>query len=512
MTPRLRRIGYEGAMRRSTTRLALLTCLTVGLGTATTYLPLPQPVVLADSGEVGLQFFEKQYDGMTKSCAKKLWEVARKASKSNFHQFARETAQRVLDFDPDHKDARELLNYEKQRGEWVVDEDALAGAQLQNTKNVKEPQEAFDKRVEAWREDLAKAQAYVAAKYAQVGEACAKKGYDDQATKAFERALGLDPKNEDALRGLGYEKVGLVWLTPKQQAAIKAALDGKPVDGTSRLEEGLGTKLHKYESPHFRVEDDASPEALPDTVKALETLYAYYLADIGMDPTEDVFDGNKIEFCVLSDQSTWEKWVDQFSNSADKPWTKENNTYRGYLSWVAGVKRVETAEHIDTRDPLLNHAAHFLGHHVWRAKRHAWLDEALAYYYTVKVQGTTRTHSVAKKIGEYADQGTIGGEKDWALSERWKEYLGELVKAENDVELRTIMKSPLETLDLPQTVKAWGVISYLMDERREDFIRFLGALREAGDEGDPVEVFQDVFATSVEAIDRQWRDFAKRAY
>lgn len=499
-------------MRSHRLTLAALALGAATLG-ATFVVPTPtDDVVLADSGEEGLRFFDNQFDGLKKSVAKKLWDVARDASKSNFHQFARETATRTLDFDPDHKGAREMLEFEKKGKRWVLDEEARAKAQLMNTKNSKESQASYDKRVEAWQEKRKAVDEFLAAKYVQVGKACAAKGYDDQATKAFERALHLDGSNEDARKGMGYQKVGLVWLTPKQQAAIKAALKGEVVKEESRLEKGLGVKLHKVESPHFRVEDDSFPEALPDTIHALEALYCYYLADIGLDPTTDVFDGNKIEFCVLSEQKPWEAWVDQFSNSADKPWTKENSTYRGYLSWVAGVKRVETAEHIDTRDPLLNHAAHFLGQQIWKAKRHAWLDEALAYYYTVKVQGTTRTHSVAKKLGEYADQGTTGGDKDWGLSERWKEFLGDLVKQENDVELRTIMQAPLETLDLPQTVKAWGVITYLMDERRDELLKYLGALRDAGDEGDAVEIFQDVFVTSVEDIDRQWRAFAKRAY
>lgn len=271
-------------------------------------------------------------------------------------------------------------------------------------------------------------------------------------------------------------------------------------------------KLAKVATPHFRVEDEAKDGALPDAAKALETMYAYYLADIGLDPEKDVFGGKVLELCVVSRKDTWDKWVDQFSNAKDKQWLKESNTYRDLAGFRAGTLRVETAEHVDTRDPLLHHAAHFLNWYVWKCTRTAWLDEGLAYYYTVKVQETTRTHCVAKDEKAYAQDPTVGGNKDWTVSERWKPYLKALVAKKSDQELRTIVGLPLATLDLPSSVKAWGVVSYLMDTRREKFLEFLRAMSAKPASETQEQVFERVFGTSMEAVDKEWRAYAVRAY
>jgi hypothetical protein len=483
-------------------RRAFLAALVVCLAAA--------PLRAEDPPEA-LKFFEARVATMSKSCADKLWEVASAAKSLGLHQHATETADVLLqDWEPDHAGARELLGYQRRGKDWAVDPDAKV--QRLNTKNEKEAQKSFDDKIRKWKESLAKVNQFIAAKYAAVGAECAAKGWEEQARKAAERALSLDPECEPARKALGYEKFGKLWLTKAKADAVKRAAEGKPVEGESELEKLLGAKLHKIQTPHFRVEDDAGKAVLPEAARNLETLYAYYLADAGRDPTEDVFQGRVVEMCVVSTQPLWERWCDARANYKDPKFLKASNTYRNLTDLRTGTLRVETAESVDTRDPLLHHAAHLLGLSLWKSPRHAWLDEGLAYYYVVKVQDTTRTHCVATEEGGYGKGEPSGGAKDWKLSERWKLFLRDVVKKKDDAELRKILATPLATLDLPSSVKAWGVISWLMDTRREKFLEFLKALRERKDPQTQEELFEKTFATSIEAVDREWRAFAVRAY
>lgn len=460
-----------------------------------------------------LKFFEARVAAMSKSAADKLWEVASTAKSQGLHQHATETADILLqDWEPDHAGARELLGFKRSGKGWAADPDA--NVQRQNTKNEKESQKSFDDKVRKWKESLAKVNQFIAAKYAAIGAECAAKGWSEQATKSAERALALDPECEPARKHLGYEKFGKVWLTKAKADAVKKAAEGKPVETETELEKLLGAKLQKIQTPHFRIEDDApgAKAALPEAARNLETLYAYYLSDAGRDPTEDVFQGRVVEMCVVSSKALWDKWVDRRAAYKDPAFLKESNTYRNLTDLRTGTLRVETAEHVDTRDPLLHHAAHLLGLTVWKSTRHAWLDEGLAYYYVVKVQDTTRTHCVAKEEGGYGKGEPSGGMKDWTLSERWKLFLRDVVRKKDDEELRKIVGTPLATLDLPSSVKAWGVISWLMDTRREKFLEFLKALRERKDPQTQEELLEKTFATSIEALDKEWRAFAVRAY
>lgn len=497
-------------MTRTVRRLVL--GLVLGAAVAGGAAPLVAPPQAAAQDAPGaVAFFDKQFAAMAKTCADKLWSVASDARSAQFFQFANETAQLILeDWDPDHAEARAMLGFMRSGKEWVPD--PKANVQPQNMKNTKESQPSFDARVKKWKESRAKADQFIAAKYAQLGDECAAKGFAEQAKKAYERGLALDGNCEGARKGLGYAKLGKIWVTKQKADALKKAAEGKPVEGASALETGLGVPLGKIATPHFRVEDDQAKEALGDAAKALETLYAYYLADAGIDPEKDVFNGKVLELCVVSKKDTWDKWVDQFSNAKDKKWLKESNTYRDLAGFRAGTLRVETAEHVDTRDPLLHHAAHFLNWYVWKTTKYAWLDEGLAYYYTVKVQETTRTHCVAKEDASYAKGPAVGGAKDWTVSERWKPYLKLLVQKKGDEELRKILNVPLATLDLPSSVKAWGVVSYLMDTKRDRFLELIKALGAKPASETVEQVFERIFATPIEAVDKEWREYALRAY
>lgn len=494
--------------------LGVAVALALGVASGTAVI-VPAPDAQAEDAPGAVAFFDAKFAVMAKGCADKLFETAADAKAQQFYQFACETAQQVIDdWDPDHAGARGLLGFVKppKSAEWVAD--PKANVQRQNTKNTKEAQASFDARVKKWRESRAKVDQFVAAKYAQIGAECAAKGFAEQAKKAAERAVALDTDCEPARKMLGYARIGKLWVTKEKAAAINKASEGKPVEGKSKLEEVLGVSLNKIASAHFRVEDEGTKDALVDAVKGLETMYAYYMADIGRDPTEDVFGGRVLELCVVSKKDTWDKWVDGVSGFKDKKWLKESNTYRNLADLRTGTLRVETAEHVDTRDPLLHHAAHILNYTIWRAQKTAWIDEGLAYYYTVKIQETTRTHCVAKEDGGYAQGPAVGGEKDWTVSERWKPYLKNIVVKKADVELRKILNTPLATLDLPSSVKAWGVISWMMDAKHDTFIAFLKEMKDWKETGKEKqeEILQRLFGMSVEAIDAEWRAYAVRAY
>ncbi len=472
----------------------------------------PLPAALADDGTAGLRFFEDAWKKQAKGVADKFWEVAADARRANLFEFACEAAARAIDFDPDHKDARDYLCWVKRSKGWERDEDAYGKLQKQNAKNDKESQQTFDKKVEKWREARRKVDQYAAAKYAQLGAACAAKGYEEQAQKAYERALLLDPDSEAAHKSLGHVQVGKLWIPKARLDALQKAAEGEWIVEESDYDKGLGVHLNKMQSPHFRVFDDGDREMLPEHIKTLETLYTYFLADVGIDPGTDVLEGKRIDLVVVSTQPVWEKWVDDFSNSADKQWTKGTNTSRSYNLLRGGVLRVETAEVVDTRDPLLHHAAHFLGQAIWKARPYAWLDEGLVYYYTVRVQDTTRTSCLDKLVTGYGNQQeVVGGDKDWTLSERWRDFLRDIVKAKADTELRTIVLTPLATLRLPDSVKAWAVVTWLMQTRRDEFIEYLRRVRDEP-QLDQEKAVREVFKCEIEELDAQWRAYALRAF
>ena len=126
----------------------------------------------------------------------------------------------LVEWNPDHAASRELLGYRRKGKQWAEDPDAKV--QRQNMKNEKESQASFDKRVAKWREQRAKADRFLAAKYAEVALACQAKGYAEQTRKAAERAVALDGDCEPARKLLGYERMGKLWVTQAKAEAMRA--------------------------------------------------------------------------------------------------------------------------------------------------------------------------------------------------------------------------------------------------------------------------------------------------
>ncbi len=458
----------------------------------------------------GYQFYEAAARKILKSAGDKVWEAAERAKRSNFFQFAYEQAKRAVGFDPNQSDAREHLGWVKRGKEWVIDEDAAAKVQKQNrigsANGKQESQESFDKRVEEWKEKyLRKADEYVAAKYAQLGDECGKKGFPLQAVKGYEAALRLDSENSKARKGLGYKKMGKVWLTGKQEDARKAAAKADEVKETSRWDTVVGETLVKSESHHFRVEGRLAAEETNEICTALETAYAYYLSDLGIDPTKDVF-GRRATFVFMEDGDQWLKWCDAFGGD---DFTRQTGGTGNLGSLVFGHRMRETSTPFLRKDSAIHQAIHMLNLKVFNMQGGAWINEGLSYYYTVKVQESTVTHCVSLKKGNYARPGDEGGMKDWNDATNWKPNVRELVQKKADVALRALVVKPITQLEFEATIKAWSVIQWLMDEDRD---RFIGLLDRLGGRPNHVGVLESEFEKSVEDLDKEWREYVIRNY
>jgi len=478
--------------------------------------------------DVGLMFYEKSAKDVLKAAGEKVWSAADDARKQGFNQLCEEQAERALEFDPDQADARKYLKYDKKEGKWVQDAEAFKNMQHQNVKNQAEAQENFDKRVKKWQDEtLAKADKYVAAKYAELGDMCAAKGYPEQATKGYEAAMRLDKDNEKARKGLGYIKFGKTWLTKKQDDARKAAskaVEIKDADKTE-WEQLFNVKFNKVQSAHIRIESGFPVEELVKHCEAAETAYAYYLADFARDPGEDVFGGAKYVFVIMDTEPEWDKFVETYGGNEKEFIHQLSSCGVGELSRGirGGVKDKDvkkdgnkTEHQIGSsaearRDQVVHSTVHELNHRVWKLANHAWLDEGLTYYYSLKTLESCLTHCVAIKRGDYANgHQDEGGIKKWDDPFGWKPLLKGLVQKKDDTALRTIMMQPLTKLDFIDTVKGWGVASWLMDLDRAKFMSFLDQMLDPAVKQE--NALQGVYGKGIEELDDEWHAYAKKCY
>jgi len=464
-----------------------------------------------EPNDEGYLYYEAAKRKILKSAGNKVWEAAEQAYRRGFHQFAIQQAKRAIGFDPNQSDARDYLKYVKKRKEWVLDEEAAEKMRKINQKasanGKSESQESYDKRVEEWKEKyLKKANQFVAAKYAVLGADCTKKGYPLQGVKGYEAALRLDSDNSKARKGLGYKKMGKVWLTKKQDEAREAASKAEKVKDASRWDATLGTELAKARSKHFRVEGRIEASECMEICTTLETAYAYYLSDLGMDPTQDVFGGRRATFVFMEDNDQWTKWCDAFGGD---DFTRQTGGTGNIGSVIFGNRIKANSSPPLRKDSAVHMAIHMLNLKVFDMRGGAWINEGLSYYYTVKVQESCMTHCVSLKKGNYANPGDEGGLKDWNYTTNWKPNVKEMVRKKSDVEMRALVVKPITQLEFEATIKAWSVISWMMDTERDKFIDLMDEL---GGRSNHINVLEGAFEIGIEELDTKWREYVLRNY
>lgn len=461
--------------------------------------------------DVGFAFYEKTAVTVLKSAGAKIWGAADDARKCGLFQFAAEQAERALEFDPNLEDARKYLGFVKKGDKWVADPEATEKVARQNVRPQNRSDAAQAQLQKKWEDESLKAADRFCAKlYADLGDVCAAKGYADQALKGYESALRLDKDNASARKGLGYTKFGKTWITKKQDDARKAAAKAEVIKDTEStvFEDLFEKKLNKVESMHFRFESPYDVPELKMYAEAAETAYAYYLADFEHDPTEDVLEGHRMLFVVMQDDAQWNKFVDRFAGN-DKEFTRK--LAGCHVGNGMGVRSQQGSTMESRRDMIVHQAVHRLGDRMWRIGDRAWLNEGLAYYYTLKVLESCLTHCVAQKKGDYANgHKDEGGMKDWGDPANWKPLMKTSVQKKDDTALRTVIMVPLTKLDFQDTVKSWSVITYLMDLDRSKFIQMLDQMLDPAVKQE--NVIQGVWGKGLEDLDEDWHAHVKKTY
>lgn len=490
------------------------------LGAFTLALPLVPARAEDESGggskdDPGYAYYEKRAKKILRTAGDKVWEAAEYAKRTNLFQFAIEQAERAIKFDPNHEDARKYLCFEKKGKKWQRDTEKWAKAARANSRASapgKPPIsiEALNERIEKWKEErLAKANRFVAAKYAVLANDCLKKGFPLQAKKGFEYALRLDKDCKSARKGLGYKKFGKVWLTKAADDARKKASVAKEFKEESQWDRFFEVTTKKVRSEHFRIESTYLEVAeLLELAKTAEITYAYYLSDFGIDPTKNVFGSKRAAFFFMETDEQWHKYVDTYGGSHKELTKKMGGT--GDHQGLNYASRKGNSNPASRKDSTAHRTAHMLNHKVHHVRQRAWLDEGMAYYYSIKVLETTLTHCVSLKEGKYAKQKRVGGIKDWKDHNNWKPNLKVLVQAKDDIPLRTLVNKTVAELEYEMTVKAWGLITWMMDTDRDRYHKFLDQHR--SNYQNQIAILQGLFKKGLEEIDDDWHKFVIRNF
>ncbi len=483
-------------------RALLVLTLSVALGAP------PLPGVRA--GEAADRLYADGVAELAPRVADAWWKAAEAARKEDLFAFARGVAERVITLAPDHRAAREFLGWERKGKEWVLDARRSARTPFENIKPAKLDERAFRAREDGWHAGPERdARRAVAVLYAGLGERLAAASEAAAARRAFDEALANDPDCAPARKGLGYVRVGAAWLTEVQVRARDAAATPLPVVEASELDTLLGRTLNKAATDAVRVEAAYGLDRAMALARMLEITITTYATDVGRDPGVRIFP-RTLEACFVPGDPEWSKWLDARAGGGAKRF-RANEYYRSSATLRLGVReRADAGADIASvmEDNAVHCTAHLLSDVLFGLHEHAWLDEGLAYFTTLRVRGTTQSWCIASKPAAYASSGK-SGDRIWQDESAWRGRVRDVVGRGDDVPLRMLMATQLADLDFDASLKGWSVVSWLMQTDREHLLAALGRLR-AGP--DAPRVFEDVFGRSVEELDDAWRAWVKATY
>ena len=458
---------------------------------------------LASADEASTRFYETRLARTQKAAAARLWDAADKARRDSLFRFAREEAVRVLEFDPDHAQARAFLGYVRKEDGWAMD---LGASGRNPTENRATGATRLADAEAAWRTKVAaRAVLDVAVLYAGLGDECAAKGFKTEADTAYRKALEYDAANETARRGLGQVQfVKGLWIEQDRASSFEAARVAEPVAEASRWDEICGVTFNKARSGHFRVESPFPADAVKTYLESCERVYVAYLAEFGVDRATKVLPQAPV-FCVLSDDVQWNRWIDRvprgnpgFFRALACHWARDR--------WACAVRNMADFTDVQRRDRLAHQTGHMLNLALWEMPDGFWLDEALAHRYAVLVQDYTASYCLAPRKEDY---GRSGEKLVWTDQSQWKELLRQQALAKDDLALRAIVSKSAYELPLSASVKAWSVADFLV---RRDRAAFVALVRGSKEDKDRVAALETRYGKDVETLDELWRSWVIETY
>ena len=419
----------------------------------------------------------------------------------SMHRWARDEYRKAIGFNPDHAEARKKLGYTQKDGEWEPDPSIAM-----ETENKKKGDEAgklkqeYDKKIEKLGKTLAR-------QWSDLGSFCEKNKLKAESEAAYKKALEYDPTNNESRKKLGYVRQGKggPWLS-KFETDFRKKLkegagkypDGSPVKEESQVEQDLGWKLDKRQSPHFVIEAPAKGQDwLKDQNRHGEFVYAMFHKYF--DLKEDLWQ-QPMNVIVVRGRDEHESYIGKYhqGDAASRDHAKKSGGFGGFPRQEMILDKRE-----DIKDFLTHYTAQHLMNHMVGGQR-IWIDEGMAFHFAVMLDA---------KQGWYCTNigGTGAGEtaRDYTKQEDWPLIIRTLVNEGKDSTMLEVFKCRgFAEMSGAKSVKAWSMIEFMMVEHRERFMEFLSKVRGQKEEDDE-KALMEVFGWTLDDFDIRWKTYVR---
>jgi hypothetical protein len=418
------------------------------------------------------------------------WQLAQEAKKKRLRKQFKSLREKVLSIDPEHEGANLDLGRVRHDGRWMTPEERdglLASAE----------------EAEKAAQGLVKYQ----------GRWVSKEEKD-----ALERGL---VKHDGRWMSLKEAKEAQGFVRYKKGWVKKSELEGIALRDS--LVEAAGVPLTVATTERFIVMTVYPKKDTEQFARDCQKAYAEFSGIFGVSAKERLFDDpftsgpreRRCHIVILEKDLQYQKFLDGLLR-----WHKELNKVlhpkrvglmrkqKGFYlvdpdCWVVGYQfpyPKKTMRH--TVVHKLSHVMLMRWHFKGMAWPGWWLVEGLGQMQEINAFGRCDTYCVTTGYGQKDP-----GEK-W-VGESWKATCKRMVTSGGDRRLSDVMLKALNELEPYDLVKCWSLVHYLVALDKQKFVRLVRLMKDGTKAHDAIP---RVYDSSVEELDKRWRDFVKRTY
>jgi hypothetical protein len=215
---------------------------------------------------------------------------------------------------------------------------------------------------------------------------------------------------------------------------------------------------------------------MSDTIsKIAEEVNAYWAEVLGR-PTPEIWRGRANIF-LFDEQDSFQEFL---NSSLGKRYIKDDR-FRKHL---AGKTRGGTtysplticdakAENVPFEPRVMHQVSHLCLTVFTAGKLPHWLLEGTGNFTEHHFYKKAVTH--CSTLTSYGDKGEIADKNK--SSDMWKPLILESVQTETDTHFEKLMKLDLNQLDYEHLSKSWSIVTFLMENHQDNFVKYLRYLR-----------------------------------
>ncbi|MCB9877596.1 MAG: hypothetical protein H6835_08365 [Planctomycetes bacterium] len=474
--------------------------------------------------------FAKEDAALTKECVKTLTSFANQAKSKKVAQRAKQAFDLILEYDPDNATARRELDWTKTAGVWVN----LPPEKRKKWRDKASYEDRF-KIVELWA-NTAKS---LSASHAKVGLRAQKEGNKERAKFHLEKAVYYNPMNEEANLALGHKAGEGFFGTDKQIAfarkmkeiekrAVETARKQYPVEELpeSAMPVELQNlvqnapdwmlkpsfELHGAKTKNFEVWTRGSQENANESCMWGERAVEFVVSLLGEE------NAKKLQFVERATQS-W-KWQGFLATSREREeFLKANpSILRGRPveeamrfannSWMSNggpaVMKVGSSPR-GIQDAIIAYVVM----DGLCSQRNDGVGQGIIHAITWYMKSTSISRWGAIPEGTVGEDGLELPEgTNW-----WMRNVRDQAMSNQDWELAQVPREKLSRFRNDCRLKTWSMMTWMMAAYPDKWLSFFLKLPDVEKKVPTLEdveaIVQEIFATSSQALDAEWREWAR---